>query len=79
MVTAKGEESDVVLGLGVGADDYVAKPFSPRELVARVKAVLRRGPLRDEQGPAERVVARAARRRRRRATRSSLDGEPRRR
>ncbi|MBN4075027.1 MAG: DNA-binding response regulator [SAR86 cluster bacterium] len=45
MVTAKGEESDVVLGLGVGADDYVSKPFSPKELVARVKAVLRRGTL----------------------------------
>jgi DNA-binding response OmpR family regulator len=45
MVTAKGEESDVVLGLGVGADDYVSKPFSPKELVARVKAVLRRGAL----------------------------------
>ena len=42
MVTAKGEESDVVLGLGLGADDYVQKPFSPRELIARVRAVLRR-------------------------------------
>ncbi len=43
MLTAKGEESDVVLGLEFGADDYVRKPFSPRELVARIRAVLRRG------------------------------------
>ncbi len=56
MVTAKGEESDVVLGLGVGADDYVAKPFSPRELVARVKAVLRRGPIKDAQGGKSRLL-----------------------
>jgi DNA-binding response OmpR family regulator len=42
MVTAKGSEPDRVVGLELGADDYVVKPFSPRELVARVKAVLRR-------------------------------------
>ncbi|MBV9453580.1 MAG: response regulator transcription factor [Rubrobacter sp.] len=42
MLTAKGEEEDRIVGLGVGADDYVVKPFSPRELVARVEAVLRR-------------------------------------
>jgi two-component system phosphate regulon response regulator PhoB len=41
MVTAKSEESDIVLGLGVGADDYIAKPFKVREVVARVRAVLR--------------------------------------
>jgi two-component system response regulator ResD len=42
LLTARGEESDKILGLGLGADDYVSKPFSPGELVARVKAVLRR-------------------------------------
>jgi len=42
MLTAKGEETDRIVGLELGADDYVVKPFSPRELVARVKSVLRR-------------------------------------
>lgn len=42
MVTAKGDDIDRILGLELGADDYVAKPFNPRELIARVRAVLRR-------------------------------------
>src|SRR5512143_695391 len=42
MLTAKGEEDDRVRGLELGADDYIAKPFSPREMVSRIKAVLRR-------------------------------------
>lgn len=50
MLTARGDEEDRVIGLELGADDYLAKPFSPRELTARVKAVLRRArePLRAE-------------------------------
>jgi len=45
MLTARGEEADRILGLEMGADDYVSKPFSPRELMARIKAVMRRANL----------------------------------
>ncbi|MEA2108764.1 MAG: response regulator [Pseudomonadota bacterium] len=48
MVTAKGEESDIILGLELGADDYMVKPFSPKELLARIRAVIRRRGLQDE-------------------------------
>ena len=50
MLTAKGQEVDKVVGLELGADDYVTKPFSPRELLARIKAVMRRA--HDEPKPA---------------------------
>jgi len=58
MVTAKGDESDVVLGLGLGADDYVKKPFSPKEVVARVRAVLRRAVERGADLKGERLAVR---------------------
>jgi len=50
MLTAKTDESDKIVGLDIGADDYVTKPFSPRELTARVKAMLRRGKAGNEDG-----------------------------
>lgn len=56
IVSARGEESDVVVGLELGADDYLAKPFRHRELIARVRAVLRRGSLKEERGFRERVA-----------------------
>ena len=49
MLTAKGEETDKVLGLELGADDYLTKPFSIRELIARIKAVLRRSERSEER------------------------------
>lgn len=61
MLTSKAEEVDRIVGLELGADDYVVKPFSPRELVLRVKAILRRG---------------RTRRRRRRAPRSASPPDP---
>ncbi|MDQ2858135.1 MAG: response regulator transcription factor [Candidatus Eremiobacteraeota bacterium] len=52
MLTARAEEIDRVVGFELGADDYVVKPFSPREVVARVRAVLRRSGMKHEAGPA---------------------------
>jgi DNA-binding response OmpR family regulator len=49
MLTAKGEETDKVVGFELGADDYVVKPFSPRELILRVKAILKRGKPQEEE------------------------------
>ncbi len=51
MLTAKGEEIDKIVGLELGADDYIVKPFSPRELILRIKAVLRRSGGKEAPGP----------------------------
>jgi DNA-binding response OmpR family regulator len=58
MVTSKGEESDVLIGLSLGADDYVTKPFSVKELLARVKVVLRRTRPEQPARPDKRPIAR---------------------
>jgi DNA-binding response OmpR family regulator len=55
MLTAKSEESDVVIGLEMGADDYLTKPFSPRELVARIRALLRRAERVDDEPRKSRI------------------------
>lgn len=55
MLTAKGEDEDRIVGLELGADDYIAKPFNPRELLARMKAVIRRSPRVGQPQGAERI------------------------
>jgi len=57
MITARGEEIDRVVGLELGADDYVTKPFSVRELMARIKAVLRRGQATDKESVSSTVLS----------------------
>ena len=57
MLTARGEEDDIVAGLNGGADDYVTKPFSPKVLVARVEAVLRRKPEQNHSRDDEETIA----------------------
>ena len=54
MLTAKGEDADRIVGLELGADDYLPKPFNPRELLARIKAVLRRQPLTNKKATKDR-------------------------
>jgi len=78
LVTARAEEMDTIIGLSVGADDYITKPFSPREVVARVAAVLRRaapvvGPASSPADPPLRFVGLVVDPRRREVTQ---DGEP---
>ena len=72
MLTARGEEADRIVGLELGADDYVTKPFSPRELAARVRTVLRRS------GPAPRALGarRASSRSRPHRARARRSGRP---
>ncbi len=61
MLTAMGEETDRIVGLELGADDYVAKPFNPRELLARIRAVLRRATADSSTGPSQEPPAKVLR------------------
>jgi two-component system, OmpR family, response regulator RegX3 len=76
MVTARGEEVDRVVGLEIGADDYVVKPFGLRELIARINAVMRRVSERAPAEPPDPVVRVGPLEIDRRAHRASLAGEP---
>ena len=80
MLSAKTEESDKILGLSVGADDYVTKPFSPAELIARVKSQLRRymtlGDYANRSGGSDAAPRAASARRRRRAGEAHAEGVP---
>lgn len=73
-LTARDDESDRLLGLGLGADDYVVKPFSPREVVARVKSILRR--TKQSLQPTSDVLTHGSLTLDRQRRRVSLDGEP---
>ena len=74
MLTAKGDEIDKVVGLEMGADDYITKPFSVREFSSRVKAALRRGEMAGAVAPGERADQRRRPRDRLRAPRDDVRG-----
>ena len=75
MLTARDEDVDKIIGLEVGADDYLTKPFNPRELVARIKSILRRASPERRELETRGDHARRPPRRRRAAARSTVDGE----